>query len=218
LETREVFGIAFEQRRNDIKITPELLKNIVTVNKDLPQNAITDLLVALVTLKFTQSNSVTFTLDGQVIGNGAGQQSRIHCTRLAASKADLWKLRQHPAVLELPFLESVYDHHYNLDNAIDQYLRDDITQDEIDSWKTIFKETPKMLTKEEKSAWIAGMTGVSLGSDAFFPFNDSIGRAAASGVKYISQPGGSVREENIIQACDKYGMVMAFSGVRLFHH
>lgn len=216
METREIYGITFEQKRNDTKITAEFLNDIVSANKSITEDAKRDLLIAMVTLKYTQSNSVCFALDGQVIGVGAGQQSRVHCTRLAASKADIWYLRQHPAVLSLPFKEGVSGP--ERDNLIDQFLRDDITEPEMKDWSRILKHIPDRLTKEEKAAWLTKLTNVSLGSDAFFPFRDNIDRAAKSGVKYIVQPGGSVRDEIVIEACNEYDMVMAFSGLRLFHH
>ncbi|MGC8769996.1 MAG: phosphoribosylaminoimidazolecarboxamide formyltransferase [Brevinematia bacterium] len=216
IETREVFGITFEQKRNDVKISSDLLTNIVTENKNLPNEAKRDLLISLVTLKYTQSNSVCFTYDGQVIGCGAGQQSRIHCTRLAASKADIWFLRQHPKVLELEFKEGVG--RPEMANAIDQFLRDDITEAEIKDWGNIFKSIPKRLMKEEKEEWLSKFKEVSLGSDAFFPFRDNIDRAYKSGVKYVAEPGGSVRDDIVIKAANEYGMVMCFTGVRLFHH
>lgn len=216
METREIYGIGFEQKRNDVKISDKLLENIVTNNKNLTAAAKRDLLIAMITLKYTQSNSVCFALDGQVIGVGAGQQSRIHCTRLAASKADIWYLRQHPAVLALPFREGVSKP--DRDNVIDQYLRDDVTPMEIEIWKDVLETIPARLTAEEKKTWLANLTEVALGSDAFFPFRDNIDRAAPSGVKYIVQPGGSIRDDIVIQACNEYDMVMAFSGVRLFHH
>ena len=216
LERREVFGITFEQRRNDRTVTRDDFKNIVTQNKELPEPVIRDMLVTWITLKYTQSNSVCFALDGQVIGVGAGQQSRIHCTRLAGMKADLWRLRQHPRVLSLPFRPAVK--RPDRDNAIDQFLQPDVTEAEKAAWGEIFTEIPVQLTHEEKRAWLNGMTGVVLGSDAFFPFRDSIDRAALSGVKYVLQPGGSNRDDVVIQACDEYRMTMVFSGVRLFHH
>lgn len=216
IETREVYGITFEQRRNDRLVTTDDFKNIVTRNKDLTQTAIRDLIIAWVTLKYTQSNSVCYAVDGQVIGVGAGQQSRIHCTRLAGLKADLWRLRQHPTVLGLPFRPEVK--RPERDNAIDQFLREDVTPMERESWQELFTEAPQPLSAEEKRQWLSGMKDVVLGSDAFFPFRDSIDRAAASGVKYVLQPGGSNRDDVVIQACDQYGMVMIFSGVRLFHH
>lgn len=216
IEKREVYGVTFEQKRNDILMKEEFLNNIVTNNKYLPEAAKRDLLISMVTLKYTQSNSVCFVLDGQVIGVGAGQQSRVHCTRLAASKADIWYLRQHPAVLALPFKEGVS--RPERDNMIDQYLRDEVTPMEMKEWSKVLKVIPERLTKEEKTAWLSNLTGVSLGSDAFFPFRDNIDRAAQSGVKYIAQAGGSVRDEVVINACDEYNMVMACTGLRLFHH
>lgn len=216
IETREIYGIAFEQKRNDVMINKSFLKNIVTNNKNITEEAKRDLLISMVTLKYTQSNSVCFVYDGQVIGVGAGQQSRIHCTRLAASKADIWYLRQHPAVAELSFKEGVSMP--ERDNMIDQYLRDDVTAVEIEDWKRVLNSVPNRLTKEEKAEWLSKLTNVSLGSDAFFPFRDNIDRAAQSGVKYIVQPGGSVRDEIVIKACDEYDMAMSLSGLRLFHH
>jgi len=216
LETRQVFGITFEQRRNDRPVTRDDFKNIVTQNKELPEPVIRDMMVTWITLKYTQSNSVCFALDGQVIGVGAGQQSRIHCTRLAGTKADLWRLRQHPRVLSLPFRPAVK--RPDRDNAIDQFLQPDVTEAEKAAWGEVFTEIPVQFTHEEKRAWLNGLTGVMLGSDAFFPFRDSIDRAALSGVKYVLQPGGSNRDDVVIQACDEYGMTMVFSGVRLFHH
>jgi phosphoribosylaminoimidazolecarboxamide formyltransferase/IMP cyclohydrolase len=216
LERRDVFGITFEQHRNDRPVTRDDFKNIVTQNKELPEPVIRDMLVTWITLKYTQSNSVCFVLDGQVIGVGAGQQSRIHCTRLAGMKADLWRLRQHPRVLSLPFGPTVK--RPDRDNAIDQFLQPDVTEAEKAAWGEVFTGIPVQLTHEEKRAWLNGLTGVVLGSDAFFPFRDSIDRAALSGVKYVLQPGGSNRDDVVIQACDEYGMTMVFSGVRLFHH
>jgi phosphoribosylaminoimidazolecarboxamide formyltransferase/IMP cyclohydrolase len=216
LETRSIYGITFEQKRNDIDINNSLLDNIVTDNKNITADAKRDLLISMITLKYTQSNSVCFVHDGQVIGVGAGQQSRIHCTRLAASKADIWFLRQHPAVLELPFKEGVS--RPERDNVIDQYLRDDITSREMKEWTNVLRKIPPRLTKDEKAAWLSKMTNVSLGSDAFFPFRDNVDRAAQSGVKYIVQPGGSVRDDIVITACNEYDMAMVFSKVRLFHH
>lgn len=216
LETREVFGIAFEQHRHDRLVTAADFANIVTKNKDLPESAVRDMLIAWITLKYTQSNSVCYAVDGQVVGVGAGQQSRVHCARLAGSKADLWRLRQHPSVLALPFKEGVK--RPDRDNAIDQFLQPDVTEAEKANWKNVFTETPRQLTTEERRAWLDGMSDVVLGSDAFFPFRDSIDRAAGSGVKYVLQPGGSNRDEDVIAACDEYGMTMVFSGVRLFHH
>jgi len=216
LETREVFGITFEQKRNDVKITEALLSNIVTENKNLTLEAKRDLLISLVTLKYTQSNSVCFAYDGQVIGVGAGQQSRIHCTRLAASKADIWFLRLHPKVLELEFANCTG--RPEKANAIDQFLRDDVTEAEMKEWSKVFKFIPRRLTRDEKEEWLSQFKEVSLGSDAFFPFRDNIDRAYKSGVKYVAQPGGSVRDDLVIEACNEYGMVMCFTGVRLFHH
>jgi len=216
-EFKDVYGITFEQGRNELKIDVDLLDNIVTKNKDLPDNARRDLLIALITLKYTQSNSVCYAVDGQAIGVGAGQQSRIHCTRLAGSKADNWKLRQCPKVLELPFISNIA--RPARDNAIDLYISDD--QDDVlrdGAWQEIFTRQPEPFTREERKEWIGGASGLSLGSDAFFPFGDNIERAGRSGVKYIAQPGGSIRDDNVIETCDKYGMVMAFTGIRLFHH
>lgn len=216
VEKREIYGITFEQKRNDLIIKDEMLANIITSNKELPDHAKRDLLIAMITLKYTQSNSVCFALDGQVIGVGAGQQSRIHCTRLAASKADIWYLRQHPAVLQLPFKPGVAVP--ERDNVIDQYLRDDITPNEMKGWTNVLDTIPERLTAEAKAAWLSNLSGVSLGSDAFFPFRDNVDRAAQSGVKYIVQAGGSIRDDVVIEACNEYNMVMALSGVRLFHH
>lgn len=216
MESREVFGITFEQRRNDAHIGDAMLQNVVTRNKDIPDSARRDLIVALIALKYVQSNSVCLALDGQVIGVGAGQQSRVHCVRLAASKADTWYLRQHPAVLGLRFRDGLG--RPERDNAIDVYLRDDLTPAEQAAWETAFAVVPRRLTPQEKRAWLDGLKGVSLASDAFFPFRDNIDRARQSGVQYIVEPGGSVRDADVIAACDEYGMVMAFSGVRLFHH
>ncbi len=216
MESREVFGITFEQRRNDVRIGAEMLQNVVTRNKEIPDSARRDLIVALVALKYVQSNSVCLALDGQVIGAGAGQQSRVHCVRLAASKADTWYLRQHPAVLGLQFREGLG--RPERDNAIDVYLRDDLTPAEQAAWEKAFAVMPQRLTPQEKRAWLDGLKGVSLASDAFFPFRDNIDRARQSGVQYIVEPGGSVRDDEVIAACDEYGMVMTFSGVRLFHH
>jgi len=216
MEKRQIFGVTFEQKRDDAVITNDLLKNIVTDNKDMPESAKRDLLISMITLKYTQSNSVCFAVDGQVIGVGAGQQSRVHCTRLAASKADIWFLRQHPRVLSLPFKEGLK--RPEMDNVIDQYLRDDVTYEETLGWKDVFTEIPKKLSLEEKKDWLSKLQGVSLGSDAFFPFRDNIDRASKSGVKYIAQPGGSIRDDIVIKACNDYDMVMAFSNLRLFHH
>ena len=214
-ETKQVFGITFKQGRNNFKINRELLTNIVTKNKDLPESAATDLIVSLITLKYTQSNSVCFARDGQAIGVGAGQQSRIHCTRLAGSKADNWYLRQSEAVLNLPFKEDIG--RAERDNAIDVYISD-TPEDVLQNWQALFTEKPKMLTREDKRAFLDKISGTSLGSDAFFPFGDNIERAKKSGVSYIAQPGGSVRDSQVIDTCDRFGMVMAFTGMRLFHH
>ncbi len=216
LETRDIFGITFEQHRHDRLVTPADFANIVTKNKDLPESAVRDMLIAWITLKYTQSNSVCYTVDGQVIGVGAGQQSRVHCARLAGSKADLWRLRQHPSVLNLPFKSGIK--RPDRDNAIDQFLQPDVTEAEKSNWANVFTELPDQLSVTERRAWLDGMSNVVLGSDAFFPFRDSIDRAAKSGVKYVLQPGGSNRDEDVIAACDDYGMTMTFSGVRLFHH
>jgi AICAR transformylase/IMP cyclohydrolase PurH len=215
-ETRDVFGVTFEQRRHDRAVTPTDFANIVTQKKDLPESAVRDMLVAWITLKYTQSNSVCFVADGQVIGVGAGQQSRVHCVRLAGSKADLWRLRQHPKILSLPFKADIK--RPDRDNAIDQFLQPDVTDAEKKNWVNVFTQIPNQLTAEERRAWLDGMTNVTLGSDAFFPFRDSIDRAAKSGVKYVFEPGGSNRDEDVITACDEYGMTMALTGVRLFHH
>lgn len=217
IEHKQVFGVTFEQGRNDLALTKELLGEIVTENRALPENIKNDMLVALITLKYTQSNSVCYVKDGQAIGIGAGQQSRIHCTRLAGSKADNWYLRQCPKVLELPFKEGTG--RADVDNAIDLYtgeFSDDILAE--GEWERVFTHRPDPFTEKEKKEWLAGNTDVTLGSDAFFPFGDNIDRAAKSGVKYIVQPGGSVRDDQVIETCDKYGMVMCFTGVRLFHH
>jgi len=215
-EIREVFGIRLEQRRHDRKVTPDDFTNIVTTNKDLSVSAIRDLTVAWITLKYTQSNSVCFVVDGQAIGVGAGQQSRIHCVRLAGQKADLWFLRQHPSVIDLPFKPSIK--RPDRDNAIDQYLRDDVTPNKKADWSDVFTHAPQQLTPDEKREWLSKLDSITLGSDAFFPFRDSIDRAAVSGVKYVLEPGGSTRDEAVIQAANEYGMTMIFSGVRLFHH
>jgi phosphoribosylaminoimidazolecarboxamide formyltransferase / IMP cyclohydrolase len=215
-EIREVFGIRFEQRRHDRLIAPSDLTNIVTIKKDLPESAIRDLTLAWITLKYTQSNSVCLVVDGQAIGVGAGQQSRIHCVRLAGQKADLWFLRQHPCVLDLPFKPGIK--RPDRDNAIDQFLRDDVTPNEKADWGNIFVQNPQQLTLDEKREWLSRLDSVTLGSDAFFPFRDSVDRAAASGVKYVLEPGGSTRDDAVIQAANEYGMTMIFSGVRLFHH
>src|SRR5512134_2715762 len=215
-ETRQVFGVNMEQRRNDRPVTRDDFTNIVTRCKDLPESAIRDMFIAWITLKFTQSNSVCYVVDGQTIGVGAGQQSRVHCARLAGSKADLWRLRQHPSVLALPFKEGIK--RPDRDNAIDQFLQPDVTDAEKKNWSNVFAHIPDQLTNKERRAWLDGLTNVVLGSDAFFPFRDSIDRAAKSGVKYVLQPGGSNRDEDVISACDEYGMTMVFSGLRLFHH
>ncbi len=215
-ETREVAGVTFEQRRHDRLVTPADFANLVTANQNLPANALRDLMVAWITLKYTQSNSVCFVKDGQTIGVGAGQQSRVHCVRLAGQKADLWYLRQHPAVLDLPFKPGT--RRPERDNAIDQFLREEVTPAEKAAWAEVFTEIPRQLSAEEKRAWLAGLTDVSLGSDAFFPFSDSLHRAAATGVKYVFEPGGSTRDAEVIATANAYGMVMAFTGVRLFHH
>lgn len=216
LENRQVFGITFEQRRNDRPVTPDDFKNLVTQKKELPESALRDMTIAWITLKYTQSNSVVFALDGQVIGVGAGQQSRIHCTRLAGTKADLWWLRQHPAVLGLKFRPEAK--RPDRDNGIDQFLRDDVTEREREIWPEIFAEIPRQLTASDKREWLEQLDNVVLGSDAFFPFRDSIDRAAQSGVRYVLQPGGSNRDDVVIEACNLYGMAMVCSGVRLFHH
>jgi AICAR transformylase/IMP cyclohydrolase PurH len=215
-ERREVFGIAFEQRRNNRVPGFLTLEKIVTRNRELPETAARDLIVAQIAAKYTQSNSVTLARDGQVIGVGAGQQSRIHCTRLAAGKADLWYLRQHPAVLGLHFREGI--RRPDRDNAIDGFLQEELTPAEEAIWRTSFAEIPQRLSAAEKRAWLEGLDGVALASDAFIPFRDNIDRARRSGVRYLVQPGGALREEDIIAACEEYGMVMAFSGLRLFHH
>ena len=217
VERRNIFGITFEQGYNSLAITEELLGDIVTKNHDLPQSAKNDLLLAMITLKYTQSNSVCYVQGGQTIGVGAGQQSRIHCTRLAGNKADIWWLRHHPKVLGLQFVDGI--RRADRDNAIDIYISDeyeDILADGV--WQKSFKVKPEVLTVQEKKEWGKQLTGVSLGSDAFFPFGDNIERAHKSGVQYIAQPGGSIRDDNVIETCDKYGMVMCFTGVRLFHH
>ncbi len=217
IEHKEVFGVTFEQGRNNFKIDEALLENIVTENKELPASAKRDLIVSLITLKYTQSNSVCFAKDGQAIGVGAGQQSRIHCTRLAGNKADLWHLRQHPKVLALPFKDEV--RRPDRDNAIDVYLSDDSDDVLADGiWQTLFTERPEPMSREEKKAYLALQTGVALGSDAFFPFGDNIIRAVRSGVSFIAEPGGSIRDDNVIEECNRHGVVMAFTGMRLFHH
>ena len=217
MEHKDVYGITFEQGRNNFAISGDLLQNIVTRNKDLPESARRDLILSLITLKYTQSNSVCYAVGGQTIGVGAGQQSRIHCTRLAGSKADNWLLRQHPKVLSLPFVDGI--RRPDRDNAIDVYISDeyeDVLADGV--WQNTFKTKPDVLTAQEKKEWIARQSGVSLGSDAFFPFGDNVERAKKSGVQYIAQPGGSIRDDHVIATCDKYDMVMAFTGMRLFHH
>ncbi|HIV34632.1 MAG TPA: phosphoribosylaminoimidazolecarboxamide formyltransferase [Candidatus Blautia intestinigallinarum] len=217
LEHKEVFGVTFEQGRQELPIDDELLSNIVTENKELNEEAIRDLKISLITLKYTQSNSVCFVKDGQAIGIGAGQQSRVHCTRLAGQKADNWFLRQCPKVMNLPFRDDIK--RAERDNAIDVYIGEEYMDVLADgAWEKVFTEKPEVFTREEKRAWLDQMTGVTLGSDAFFPFSDNIERAHKSGVKYIAEPGGSVRDDLVIDTCNKYGMVMAFTGIRLFHH
>jgi phosphoribosylaminoimidazolecarboxamide formyltransferase/IMP cyclohydrolase len=217
LEYKDVFGIRFEQGHNNFKIDEELLSHIVTKNKDLPEAAKRDMILALITLKYTQSNSVCYVKNGQTIGVGAGQQSRIHCTRLAGQKADNWLLRQHPKVLGLQFVDGI--RRPDRDNAIDIYISDEYEDVLADgTWQTVFKVKPEPLTVEEKKAWIAKQSGVTCGSDAFFPFGDNVERARKSGVQYIAEPGGSIRDDHVIMTADKYNMVMAFTGMRLFHH
>jgi phosphoribosylaminoimidazolecarboxamide formyltransferase/IMP cyclohydrolase/phosphoribosylaminoimidazolecarboxamide formyltransferase len=217
LEQKDVFGVTFEQGRNDFTIDADLLTNIVTKNKTLPENAKRDLLISLITLKYTQSNSVCYVKDGGAIGVGAGQQSRIHCTRLAGNKADNYSLRQHPSVLELPFREDVS--RPARDNAIDLYISDDCDEVLSDGvWQGLFTTRPNELTRDERKSWLINIADVALGSDAFFPFGDNIERAKRSGVKYIAQPGGSIRDDNVIETCDKYNIFMALTGMRLFHH
>ena len=217
VEHKEVFGITFEQGRNEIDINDSLFENIVTKNKDLPESVIIDMKIALITLKYTQSNSVCYVKDGQAIGIGAGQQSRVHCTRLAGSKADNWLLRQCPKVLNLPFVDGIG--RADRDNAIDNYIGEEYMDVLAEgAWQRVFKEKPEVFTAEEKRAWLDQMDGAVLGSDAFFPFSDNVERAKKSGVKYIVQPGGSIRDDAVIECCDKYNMVMVFNGVRLFHH
>ena len=217
VESKEVYGVTFEQERNEAKITTDLFKNIPTKNKDIPAAAQCNLMIALITLKYTQSNSVCYVKDGMTIGVGAGQQSRVHCTRLAGNKADIWWLRQNPKVLNLPFRDDV--RRPNRDNAIDVYISDDYEDVLADGiWQDLFTEKPEPLTREEKKAWIAQLHGVALGSDAFFPFGDNIERAHRSGVDYIAQAGGSIRDDNVIETCDKYNIAMAMTGLRLFHH
>ena len=217
LEHKDVFGITFEQGRNELKIDDEFFANVVTENKELTEQAKIDLAISMITLKYTQSNSVCFVKDGQAIGIGAGQQSRIHCTRLAGQKADNWWLRQSPQVMDLPFVDSI--RRADRDNAIDLYIGEDYKDVLSDgAWQAIFKEKPEVFTREAKREWLDKLEDVALGSDAFFPFGDNIERAHRSGVKYIAQPGGSVRDDNVIDTCNKYGMAMAFTGLRLFHH
>ena len=217
IEQKDVFGITFEQRHNDYKISADQLDNVVTDNKTIPDAAKTDLVLALITLKYTQSNSVCYTKNGQTVGVGAGQQSRIHCTRLAGNKADTWSLRHHPKVLGLQFVDGI--RRADRDNAIDVYIsdeHDDVLRD--GAWQRVFKVKPDVLTDEEKRDWIAQQTGLSLGSDAFFPFGDNIERARKSGVTYVAEPGGSIRDDNVIETANRYGMAVAFTGMRLFHH
>jgi phosphoribosylaminoimidazolecarboxamide formyltransferase/IMP cyclohydrolase len=217
IETKDVFGITFEQGHNFFRINEDLLTDVVTKNKDIPADAKLDMIVSLITLKYTQSNSVCYVKDGQAIGVGAGQQSRVHCTRLAGNKADTWYLRQHPKVLGLKFVDGI--RRANRDNAIDVYIsdeHDDVLRD--GEWQKWFAEKPEVLTREEKAAWIATQTGVTLGSDAFFPFGDNVERAHKSGVSYIAEPGGSIRDDNVIETADKYNMAMCFTHMRLFHH
>ena len=216
-EFKDVYGITFQQGRNDLKIDEGFLENIVTANKHLPESSKRDMLIALITLKYTQSNSVCYAVGGQIIGVGAGQQSRIHCTRLAGNKADNWFLRQHPDVLKLPFRNDTT--RSARDNAIDLYISDDYDDVLRDgAWQLLFTECPPPLVREKRLKWLSSNSGVTLGSDAFFPFGDNIERAKRSGVKYIAQPGGSIRDDNVIETCNKYDMVMAFTGMRLFHH
>ena len=217
IERRHIYGVVFEQGHNFLKIDEEMLQNIVTESKDLPESAKIDMIVSLITLKYTQSNSVCYVKNGQAIGVGAGQQSRIHCTRLAGSKADNWWLRHHPKVLGLQFVDGI--RRPDRDNAIDVYISDeyeDVLADGV--WQNTFKVKPDVLTREEKKSWIAQMQGVTVGSDAFFPFGDNVERARKSGVQYIVQPGGSIRDDNVIDTCNKYGITMCFTGIRLFHH
>ena len=217
VERKQVFGVTFEQGRNELKIDNELLSNVVTENKDIPDDKKEDLVISLITLKYTQSNSVCYVKNGQAIGIGAGQQSRVHCTRLAGSKADNWWLRQHPKVMGLQFVDNI--RRPDRDNAIDVYIGEEYMDVLADgAWEKIFKVKPEVLTAEEKKEWLAKNTDVCLGSDAFFPFGDNIERAKKSGVSYIAEPGGSIRDDNVIDTCNKYGMAMAFTGIRLFHH
>lgn len=217
IERKQVFGVTFEQGRNDLKVDEALFEHIVTVNKELPREALIDLMIAMITLKYTQSNSVCYAKGGQAIGIGAGQQSRIHCTRLAGTKADNWFLRQSPQVLGLQFVDGIG--RADRDNSIDLYIGEDYMDVLADgAWQKIFKVKPEVFTAQAKRAWLDRMSGVALGSDAFFPFGDNIERAHRSGVQYVAQPGGSVRDDNVIEVCDKYGMTMCFTGIRLFHH
>jgi phosphoribosylaminoimidazolecarboxamide formyltransferase/IMP cyclohydrolase len=216
IEIRDIFGIAFEQERNKVITDQSYLKDIVTENKELSEEIKRDLVIAMITLKYTQSNSVCYVLDGQIIGCGAGQQSRIHCTRMAGDKADIWHLRQHPAVLNLEFREGIG--RPERDNAIDLYLRDDVTEQELEIWKKSFTKVPQRISAKEKVEWLLNLKHVSLGSDAYIPFRDNIDRAHQSGVKYVVQPGGSIRDELVVEACNEYGMVMVFSDLRLFYH
>ena len=217
VEYKDIFGITFEQGRNNVKIDESMLKNIVTDNKKMPDDAKRDLIISLITLKYTQSNSVCYAKGGQVVGVGAGQQSRIHCTRLAGNKVDIWYLRQHPQVLTLPFKADI--RRPDRDNTIDVYVSDDCDDVLADGmWQQFFTAKPAALSREQKREWLGTLTGVSLGSDAFFPFGDNIERAKRSGVSYIAQPGGSIRDDNVIETCNRYGIAMAFNGVRLFHH
>ncbi len=217
IERKQVFGVTFEQGRNELKIDNDMLANLVTDNKDIPDDKKRDLLISLITLKYTQSNSVCYVKDGQAIGIGAGQQSRIHCTRLAGNKADIWWLRQHEKVMNLQFRDDI--RRPDRDNAIDVYISDEYMDVLADgAWENIFKVKPEVFTKEEQKAWLAQNTDVCLGSDAFFPFGDNIERAYKSGVKYIAEPGGSIRDDHVIMTCNKYNMAMAFTGIRLFHH
>ena len=217
METKQVYGISFEQGRNELKIDNEMLENVVTNNKNIPDDKKRDLVIALITLKYTQSNSVCYVKNGQAIGIGAGQQSRIHCTRLAGNKADIWWLRQAPQVLNLKFVDNI--RRADRDNAIDVYISDEYMDVLADgTWENIFKEKPAVFTKEEQKEWLAKNTDVCLGSDAFFPFGDNVERAKKSGVAYIAQPGGSIRDDNVIETCNKYNIAMAFTGIRLFHH
>ncbi len=217
VEHKDVFGVTFEQGRNELKIDETLLANVVTENKTLPADAKRDLIISLITLKYTQSNSVCYVKDGQAIGVGAGQQSRVHCTRLAGNKADNWYLRQHPKVLALPFVDNI--RRPDRDNTIDVYISDDYMDVLADGvWEQFFAVKPEPLTREERQEWLKTLDGVALGSDAFFPFGDNIERAHRSGVQYIAQPGGSIRDDNVIDTCNRFGMAMAFTGIRLFHH